>query len=67
MHLFWGALVIAAGLFLLICAIRKSNFFLYQILVARSRILWKEKVYLSHKVAGILIINLGVLIAMKFF
>jgi hypothetical protein len=67
MHLFWGALMIAVGLFLFICSSKKSDFFIYQMLVARSRILQKEKVYLFHKVAGIIIINLGSLIAMEFF
>ncbi len=67
MYLFSGLLIIALGLFLFICAIRKSDLYIYQKLVARSRILWKDKVYLMHKVAAILIINFGVLIAMRFF
>jgi SNF family Na+-dependent transporter len=67
MHIFWGALIISAGLFLLICATLKSDLNIYQLLVARSRKKWKEKVYKSHQVAGILIINLGVLIVMKLF
>jgi len=65
MHLFWGALMIAIGLFLFICASMKSELHIYKLLVARSRIMWKEKVYTAHKVAGILIINMGLLVALE--
>jgi len=65
MHLFWGALMVAIGLFLFICATLKSELRIYQLLVARSRIMWKDKVYVSHKVAGILIITMGLLMALE--
>jgi len=65
MHLFWGALMVVIGLFLFICASLKSEIYIYQLLVARSRMMWKDNVYLSHKVAGILIITMGLLMALK--
>lgn len=67
MRFFLGAIVIAIGLFFFLCASMKSDFFIYQMFVARARIKWKDKVYLFHKVIGIIIINFGLLIAMKFF
>jgi len=57
--------MVAIGLFLFICASLKSQLRIYQLLVARSRIMWKNKVYVSHKVAGILIITMGLLMALK--
>jgi len=67
MYLLWGSIVIAIGLFFFICASMRSEFFIYQIFVDRARIKWKDKVYLFHKIMGIIIINLGLLIAMNFF
>jgi hypothetical protein len=37
MHMLWGALIIIAGLFLVVCARLKCNFPPYRLLVARSR------------------------------
>ncbi len=40
MHLIWGLLMIAAGLFMLVCGTTRSEFIIYRLMVARSRILW---------------------------
>ena len=40
MHIFWGLLMAAAGLFMLVCGTMKSEFIIYRLMVARSRILW---------------------------
>ncbi|BES64319.1 hypothetical protein SANA_07580 [Gottschalkiaceae bacterium SANA] len=60
-NIFWGSLMIAAGLFLLICASVKSEFVVYRILAARSKIIWGEKVYRFHQVSGGLIVIFGIL------
>lgn len=40
MHLFWGILMAVAGLLMLACGTMKSEFILYRLMVARSRVLW---------------------------
>jgi len=39
MHLLWGTLIVLAGLFLLISSSKKSDFIVYRLIVARSKIL----------------------------
>ncbi len=64
MHILWGALMIAAGLFLLVCGRVKSNFIIYRLLVYRSKMLWGEKVYLFHQFAGAAVMIFGLLVAL---
>jgi len=64
MHILWGCLIIAAGLFLLICSMLKSNFIIYRLMVARSKMLWKENVHRFYQIAGIMVIIFGVLVAL---
>jgi len=64
MSLLWGILLVLAGLFLLICASLRSQFVMYRLLVARSRILWDDHVYRFHQIAGALVIVFGVLVAL---
>ena len=45
MSVVWGGLIVAVGIFLFVSAVRKSEFIVYRLLVARSRILWKEHVH----------------------
>jgi len=66
MHLLWGTLVILAGLFLLVCSSLKSEFFIYRLLVARSKMLWGEQTYRFHQIAGIIVIVFGVFIALGY-
>ena len=63
MHVLWGILLVAAGLFLLVCASLKSEFFIYRLAVARSKILWGENVYRFHQIAGGAVIVFGLLVA----
>jgi hypothetical protein len=51
----------AIGLFMLICGTMKSKFVVYELLVARSRILWGEgdAVHRFYQVAGLILIVLG--------
>jgi len=61
MEILWGILMIIAGLFMLISSLMKSNFIIYRILVARSKILWGENVHRFYQVAGAVIIVFGIL------
>ena len=63
MHVFWGILMAAAGLFMLICGTTKSEFIIYRLMVRRSRILWGQgdAVHRFYQVTGVIVIILGVL------
>jgi len=63
MHILWGILIVVAGLFLLVCGRSKSEFIVYRLIVARSKILWGEHVHQFHQVAGAMVIVFGVLVA----
>jgi len=63
MHIFWGSLMMAVGLFMLVCASLKSEFIIYRLLVARSKILWGEHVLRFLQVAGTMVIVFGALVA----
>ena len=61
MNISWGLLMAAIGLFMLICGTMKSKFVVYELLVARSRILWGkgDAVHRFYQVAGLILIVLG--------
>ena len=63
MHILWGRLIMVAGLFMLVCASLKSQFIIYRLMVARSKILWGENVHRFHQVAGSMVIVFGLLVA----
>ena len=66
MQLLWGILIVVAGLFLLICGRLKSNFFIYRLIVARSKILWGKYVHRFHQIVGIIVIIVGVFVALGY-
>ncbi|MEW4489951.1 hypothetical protein AB1L42_17845 [Thalassoglobus sp. JC818] len=61
MNVFWGTLMAIIGLFMLVCGTLKSDFVVYRLLVARSRILWGESVHRFFQVSGAIITTLGIL------
>ena len=67
MNWLWGILIVLAGLFLLVCGSLKSNFIIYRLLVARSKILWGDNVHRFHQVVGAIVIVFGVLVAAGIF
>lgn len=64
MNIVIGILVVLPGLFLLICGRQKSENFIYRLLVARSRLLWGDRVHAFHQVAGTMVIVFGILVAL---
>jgi len=60
----WGLAFIAIGLFMLVSALLKSNFIVYRLMVARSKMLWGEKVRGFYVVVGVILIILGILVAL---
>jgi len=66
MHLLWGTLIVVAGLFLLICGRLKSEFFIYRLIVTRSKILWGENTHRFHQIVGAIVTVVGVLVALGY-
>ena len=40
----------------------KSNFIIYRLMVARSKILWGENVHQFYQIAGLIVIIFGILV-----
>jgi len=66
MKVFWGCVMVVIGLVVFIWGFRKSEFVIYRLLAARSKILWGENVHKFYQVAGILVILAGILIALGY-
>mgnify|MGYP001421974598 CR=1 FL=1 len=59
MNYLWGSLMALIGLFLLVSALKKSEFIIYRILVARSKILWGDNVHSFFVVVGVILMGLS--------
>lgn len=66
MNVLWGCITAAIGLIMFIWGLRKSEFIIYRILVARSKILWGENVHKFYQVVGIMIIFFGILLVLGY-
>ena len=66
MHILWGILMVVVGIFMLVCGRLKSQFFLYRLMVARSKMLWGENVHRFYQVVGAIVIVFGVLVALGY-
>lgn len=66
MHIVWGSMIMAAGLFMLICGSLKSKFIIYRLMVARSKILWGENVHRFYQITGAIVIVFGTLVALGY-
>lgn len=66
MHQYFGILMAAVGLFMLVCGTMRSEFIVYRLLVARSRLLWGDgaAVHRFYQFSGLLVVILGTLWAM---
>ena len=51
---------------MLICGRLKSEFFIYRLIVVRSKILWGENAHRFHQIAGAIVIVVGVLVALGY-
>lgn len=59
MNFLWGTLMLLIGLFIFISSLSKSNFIIYKLLVAKSKILWGENVHTFLLIIGIIIMILS--------
>jgi len=64
-NVFWGILMMVIGLLFSIAGWTESQFPLYRLFVARSRILWGDNVHRFYQVVGIIIITVGALVALR--
>lgn len=66
MQILWGTLMFAIGIFMLVCGTLKTEFILYRLLVARSRMALGERdaVHRFYQLVGIILIVLGILWAL---
>jgi hypothetical protein len=61
MKILWGITMALVGLFLLVSATLRTDFVVYRLLVARSRLLWRKKVHLFYQIVGAILVILGLL------
>ena len=64
---FWGIIMMAIGLFFVICGWTESQFSIYRMFVAKAKILWGEKAHRFLLVSGILIMIVGSVMALGLF
>jgi hypothetical protein len=67
MNYVYGIITILIGLFFIISAFLKSEFIVYRILTARSKMVWKDKVHDFYKVVGFIIVIVGFLFIFNIF
>ncbi len=65
MGIIWGLIIAAVGALFIVWGRTRSDFVVYRLLVARSRILWGEgdQVHGFYQVAGAIMIIVGAVIA----
>ena len=61
----WGLAIAIFGVWLAVPAHRRSTNPVYTLLVARSRILWKDSVHRFHLFAGAACLAVGLLVATR--
>lgn len=66
MHILFGSLMSGIGIFMLVCSSLQTDFIIYRLLVARTRIAWGEgdAVHRLYQVVGVILLVLGVLWAL---
>ena len=61
MNIVCGVLMAIIGLLMLVCGTLKTDFVIYRLLSARSRILWGDAVHRFYQVSGLIVAVLGIL------
>jgi hypothetical protein len=61
MNYLWGSLMVLMGVFLLVSALKKSEFIMYKLFVARAKLLWGDNVHSFFVVVGVVLIGLSAL------
>ena len=63
MNTFWGVVLAAIGLLFIRWGRAKSDFVVYRLLVARSQLLWRDRVHEFYQVSGAAMIVFGLFFA----
>jgi hypothetical protein len=67
MNDFWGVLVALIGLFLFLSGFNKSENVVYKLMVARSRLLWKDHVHTFYVFVGLILMAVSMLFFFNIF
>jgi hypothetical protein len=62
----WGIVIATIGLLMFLGGLTKSEFVVYRVLAARTRLLWGDSVHVFYIAAGLIVAIFGVLVAMGF-
>jgi len=62
-NVLWGGLILLVGVLFVAWGRTRSDFVVYRLFVARSRVLWGDRVHDFYQVAGITMIAFGLLVA----
>ena len=60
----WGIVIAMIGLLMFLGGLTKSEFVVYRLLAARTRLLWGDNVHTFYIAAGLIVAIFGVLVAM---
>ena len=66
MHVLWGLVMIAAGVFMSVCGLTKSEFIIYRLMAARSKVLWGDNVHRFYQVVGVIVALFGLVVALGY-
>ena len=62
MTVLWGGLILLVGVLFVAWGRTQSDFVVYRLLAARSRMVWGDRVHGFYQVAGIAMIAFGLLV-----
>jgi len=60
-NVLWGIVMMAIGVSFVYWGTTQSDFVVYRLLVARSRILWGDRVHRFYQIVGAVLVILGLL------
>ena len=63
----YGFIMVFIGIFFVVSAFMETEFIVYRILTASSKLLWKDNVHHFYKVVGIILVVLGFLFIFDVF
>lgn len=63
MNIIWGLIIAMVGALFITWGRAQSDFVVYRLLVARSRILWGDSVHGFYQVVGVILIVVGIAVA----
>jgi hypothetical protein len=62
----WGIAIVVIGLLMFLGGLTKSEFVVYRVVAARTRLIWGDNVHTFYIAAGLIVAVFGVLVAIGF-